>query len=73
MAIKEKKPREGKIEIDLTGPDGNVFFLMGYATQYARQLNLDGRAICAEMRKGDYENALRVFDKHFGEYIDLLR
>ena len=27
-----------KMEIDLTGPDGNVFILMGYATRLAKQL-----------------------------------
>jgi hypothetical protein len=34
---KEDMPRR-PIEIDLTGPDGNVFVLMGYAKSYARQL-----------------------------------
>lgn len=34
---KENMPRR-PIEIDLTGPDGNVFVLMGYARKYARQL-----------------------------------
>ena len=34
---KEEMPHR-PIEIDLTGPDGNVFVLMGYARQYAKQL-----------------------------------
>ncbi len=36
--IKKKEERRGPIEIDLTGPDGNVFVLMGYATNFAKQI-----------------------------------
>jgi hypothetical protein len=71
MAIIQKQPR--RIVIDLSGPDGNAFVLMGYATRYARDLGLDGKAINAEMRSGDYENLINVFDKYFGEYVDLER
>ena len=39
MAIKSKEDKPWQpIEIDLTGPDGNVFVLMGLAKRYARQL-----------------------------------
>jgi hypothetical protein len=71
MAIIQKQPR--RIVIDLSGPDGNAFVLIGYARQYARDLGLDGMAITAEMRSGDYENLINVFDKYFGEYVDLER
>ncbi len=33
-----KKQENKEIVIDLTGPDGNVFVLMGYAKQFSRQL-----------------------------------
>jgi hypothetical protein len=59
--------------IDLTGPQGNAFFLMGQAGQYARQLGLDGDAIITEMRAGDYENLVQVFDCYFGDYVILER
>lgn len=62
-----------EIVLDLTGPDGNAYALMGYAQRYAKQLNLDGKAIVEEMMSGDYENLLQVFDKYFGEYIVLER
>jgi hypothetical protein len=70
--IKSKKESLG-IEIDLTGPDGNAFVLIGTATKLARQLGLDGKAIQAEMMKGDYENLVKVFDKHFGHFVTLYR
>lgn len=73
MAIRQKQPRQGKIEIDISGPAGNAFAIMGFARQYARQLSMDPAPIIAEMMSGDYENLLEVFDKNFGEYVDLVR
>jgi len=59
--------------IDLTGPDGNAFVLLGKAKSYARRLGLDGNEIQAEMMKGDYEHLLEVFDKYFGAFVILER
>ncbi len=70
--IKSKKESLG-ISIDLTGPDGNAFVLIGTATKLARQLGLDGKAIQAEMMKGDYEHLVETFDKHFGHFVTLYR
>ena len=69
--IRDKIKNSGPIVIDLTGPEGNAFCLMGYANKFARQLNLDGSTIIAEMKSGDYENLLKVFDSYFGEYVIL--
>jgi len=70
--IREKQP-QSEIVIDLTGPDGNAFALMGYANRFAKQLGLDGKAITNEMMSGDYENLLEVFDKNFGDFVILER
>ena len=72
MAIK-KKTESREIVIDLTGPDGNVFVLMGRAKQYAKQLDLDGDKIINEMMSSDYKNAVKVFDNNFGSFVTLLR
>ena len=72
MAI-VKKTKQREIVIDLTGPDGNVFVLMGYARRFARDLGLDGNKIINEMQSSDYENAVQVFDKYFGSFVILLR
>ena len=69
--IKSKK--QTGIEIDLTGPQGNVFFLIGTARNLAKQLGLDGTVIQAEMMSGDYENAVNVFDNYFGSFVTLYR
>ena len=59
--------------IDLTGPEGNAFFLIGRAHRYARDLGLDGDAIITEMKSGNYENLVQVFDRYFGDYVILER
>jgi hypothetical protein len=69
--IKSKK--QTGIEIDLTGPDGNAFFLLGTAGRLAKQLGLDSKEIQAEMMGGDYEELVSVFDKHFGSFVTLYR
>jgi hypothetical protein len=70
--IKQKVEKSG-IEIDLTGPDGNAFFLLGTAGRLAKQLGLDSKEIQAEMMKGNYEHLVGVFDKHFGSFVTLYR
>jgi len=73
MAIKNKSEMSSEIEIDLTGPDGNAFALMGYAKNFSRQLGLNFKEIQTEMTSGDYENLLEVFEKHFGSFVTLYR
>jgi hypothetical protein len=68
------KSKENKgIEIDLTGPQGNVFFLIGTARNLAKQLGLDSNKIQNEMMSRDYENAVTIFDKYFGSFVTLYR
>jgi len=71
--IREKRQRPKQIIIDLTGPDGNAFALMGYAKRFAKQLGLDSNKIINEMTSGDYENLLQVFDENFGSFVILER
>lgn len=70
--IRKKQPNR-EIIIDLTGPDGNAFVLIGKAMSFAKQLGLDGNNIKEEMMSGDYENLLEVFDKNFGSFVILER
>jgi hypothetical protein len=68
-----KKPKTRGIEIDLTGPEGNAFFLLGTAQRLAKQFDMDNQTIQSEMMSGDYENLLEVFDKYFGDFVTLYR
>lgn len=65
--------RDRGMEIDLTGPQGNAFFLLGTAKKLAKQLGLDGDEITKEMMSGDYENLLEIFEENFGEFVTLYR
>lgn len=71
--IKYKKMKTGPTEIDLTLADGNAFNMIAIAGNLAKQLDLDKKKIQSEMMAGDYENLLKVFDKHFGEFVTLYR
>ncbi|MBC8147223.1 MAG: hypothetical protein H8E98_04485 [Bacteroidetes bacterium] len=74
MAIKNvEELRGGRIKIDLTGPEGNAVALMAYATRLAKQLGLNKAEIIDEMTSGNYENLVSVFDRYFGDYVDLYR
>ena len=68
--IKEK-PKSNGIEIDLTGPEGNAFFLLGIAKKLATQLDFPQEFIMNEMQSGDYENLVKVFDHYFGSVVTL--
>ena len=71
MAILKKEPR--RRVIDLTGPEGNAFYLLGVARKLCKQLDLDTTQVYGEMTTGSYENLITAFDKHFGSIIDLER
>ena len=70
MAI-ELKPKLDKMFIDIDGPNGNAFSLLGTACKLSKQLGLDNKAIEKEMTSSDYMNLLKVFDDNFGEFVVL--
>jgi hypothetical protein len=75
--IRDKKTnRGGPIVVDLTGPQGNAFFLLGMAQDLGRQLKFDKETrdlVTKQMQESDYENLIRVFDKYFGDFVILER
>jgi len=73
--IRKKSKSRGRTVIDLTGPQGNAFYLLGvvrstFARSGAREL---GESICEEMMRGDYEHLLKTFDLHLGDHFILER
>ena len=71
--IRAKQEHVGPIVVDLTGPDGNAFALMGYANRLSKQLGYDSNMIIDKMKSGDYEHLLEVFDSYFGKFVTLYR
>ena len=75
MAI-SKKDKYKKQVIDLTGPDGNAYYLLGTAMNLCKQIDISSdrtKEILDEMKSSDYENLIKVFDKYFGKLVDLER
>lgn len=71
-----KKPVADKthpLTIDLTGPDGNAYALLGIGRRLSKQLNIDWEPIRTAMTSGDYENLVQVFDDNFGDFVVLYR
>ena len=60
--------------IDLKGPSGNAFALMGYAVDLLRQLDRrdEVHAMRTDMMSGDYDNLIRIFEENFGDYVELV-
>jgi len=74
--IKKKTARKGNFVIDLTGPEGNAFVLLGYVKRFGKQLEWSDeqvKAVQDKMKAGDYENLVQVFDDTFGNFVTLLR
>ena len=72
-----QKQKSDKIIIDLDGPEGNAYNLIGVANNLMRKgfgRNAYDRNIAEvlkEMTSGDYNNLVKVFDKHFGDMVIL--
>lgn len=77
MAIRKKEDKQNHvIDIDLTGPEGNAFVLIGYAKRFCKQLGYTEYKtdlIVQEMMLTDYEGLLHTFDREFGSFVNLWR
>ena len=74
MTIKSKEElAERNIEIDLSGPEGNAFCLLGHAKNFCGQLGKDWESLKAEMTSDDYDHLVAVFDREFGSFVTLYR
>ena len=73
----EEKPRgPTPIEIDLNGPKGNAFYLLGLAADLSKKMGHDKartERILEEMKLYNYECLLQTFDREFGMLVTLWR
>ena len=75
MAILKKDIYKKQV-IDLTGPDGNAYFLLGTAMNLCKQIGISSvrtEEILDELKSSDYEHLITTFDKYFGKLVDLER
>ena len=74
--IKDRKEiKHRPIEIDLNGPEGNAFVLLGYASRLGKQIYGYDKTeeIIEEMKLSTYELLILTFDKYFGSFVTLYR
>lgn len=73
--IKDRREMKPQIEIDLSGPEGNAFVLLGYASTLGKRVYGHDKTeeILEEMRLSTYELLVLTFDKYFGEIVTLYR
>jgi hypothetical protein len=71
--ITTKRPKKDKIEIDLLGPEGNAFALLGIAKDLCHKTGIEWETVKNEMTSSDYENLIQVMDEYFGDFIIMYR
>lgn len=82
MIIKKPVSKEKRIIIDLTGPEGNAYALLGNALNIHRQLTKMGipvtdkngvqvseKEMTDRMKSSDYDNLVSTMDELLGKYI----
>lgn len=62
-----------RLTVDLTGPDGNAFALLGMAKRWCNSLDLDYIEVSDRMMSGDYDNLVEVFEEVFGDFVEIER
>ena len=71
--IKSKETKSKGIEIDLTGPDGNAYVILGLAKRLCREFDIPFKPLMEKMTSGDYENLIKVFDNKFGSFVTMYK
>jgi hypothetical protein len=61
--------------IDLSGPEGNAFYLMAVVKKTFRRSGASelGDEIVAEMMKGDYDHLVKTFELYLGDHFKLVK
>ena len=71
---KNELPKRQRLQIDLDGPDGNAFVILGYTKSLCKSVGYNeqqAKKISAEMKESDYDHLLLVFLKYFDAYVDI--
>ena len=64
------------MRIDLSGPQGNAFYLMSQVVNLGRQLGLTQEKvdeIIMEMKSSGYDNLVKVFVENFGVLFEIYK
>lgn len=70
MPLKKKKENT-RPRVDLSGPEGNAFFIISYSKKWCKDLNLDFSNIFGHWRKMHYDEIVALFCHYFSDYADI--
>uniref|UniRef100_A0A6C0JH30 Uncharacterized protein n=1 Tax=viral metagenome TaxID=1070528 RepID=A0A6C0JH30_9ZZZZ len=62
--------------IDLSGPEGNAFYLMNLVQNWGGQLGLSQdeiNSIITEMKSAGYDHLVKTFVKNFGVLVEIYK
>lgn len=65
-----------KFTIDLSGQQGNAFYLMGLVRSFGRQLRLpqeETDAIIQDMKADNYDHLVKVFARKFDAVVEIYK
>lgn len=71
------KKENTRNSIDLRGPSGNAYVILGMAQNLTKQLKnvdpekYDWEKINKEMTSGDYKKLVLTFEEYFGDFVDI--
>lgn len=74
--IKDRSEMNRRITVDLQSEQGNAFYLLGLAGELGKKLGLSKpeiKRIQDNMTLSDYTMLVEIFDKHFGDYVDIYK
>lgn len=74
--INERPPLKSTRDIDLRGPEGNAYVLIGITADILKQLKRSKKninAVIEDMTSSDYEHLLEVMDAEVGMLVNLYR
>lgn len=63
------------ISIDLSGPQGNAFYILGVADKLMKEKGFTEELrndVLDEMKSGDYDNLCSVFEQTFCDDVELI-
>jgi len=59
-------------KLDISGPKGNAFYILGVASMLGKQLEYNTDEILQKMKVGSYEDLLREFNHWFDDVVTLV-
>ena len=73
MIVRKFKQRVPRVEIDLTGPQGNIFYLFKAAKTLDTSTGIDSNKVIDRMKLcGGYYGAVNIFHFYYQNYVTLI-